>query len=114
VEKQASADAAFRPQAGRDLEENQVLLRQRAEIRRAVEPRPQRGNPAFAGWALGAKGLGRTAIFLGPAKLGEIQHVQNAPRPEHDLRANVFRVCREGKSVSTFPDLALDIDLKIA
>src|SRR6266481_1156252 len=27
---------------------------------------------------------------------------------EHDLRANAFRVCREGKPVSTFPDHALD------
>src|SRR5215468_9502499 len=26
---------------------------------------------------------------------------------EHDLRANAFRVCREGKPVSTFPDHAL-------
>src|SRR5712691_7023965 len=25
---------------------------------------------------------------------------------EHDLRANAFRVCREGKPVSTFPDHA--------
>ena len=27
---------------------------------------------------------------------------------EHDLRANAFRVCREGKPVSTFPDHALE------
>jgi hypothetical protein len=27
---------------------------------------------------------------------------------EHDLRANAFRVCREGKPVPTFPDHALD------
>jgi hypothetical protein len=26
---------------------------------------------------------------------------------EHDLRANAFRVCREGKPGSTFPDHAL-------
>src|SRR5450755_4220931 len=26
---------------------------------------------------------------------------------EHDLRANAFRVCREGKPVPTFPDHAL-------
>jgi hypothetical protein len=26
---------------------------------------------------------------------------------EHDLRANAFRVCREGKPVSTSPDHAL-------
>src|SRR5262249_33349583 len=26
---------------------------------------------------------------------------------EHDLRANAFHVCREGKPVSTFPDHAL-------
>src|SRR6202047_2135422 len=26
---------------------------------------------------------------------------------EHDLRANAFRVCRQGKPVSTFPDHAL-------
>src|SRR5882724_12495152 len=26
---------------------------------------------------------------------------------EHDLRAHAFRVCREGKPVSTFPDHAL-------
>src|SRR5262245_60493001 len=26
---------------------------------------------------------------------------------EHDLRANALRVCREGKSASTFPDHAL-------
>src|SRR5258705_1289346 len=26
---------------------------------------------------------------------------------EHDLRANAFRVCREGKPVTTFPDHAL-------
>jgi hypothetical protein len=26
---------------------------------------------------------------------------------EHDLRVNAFRVCREGKPVSTFPDHAL-------
>jgi hypothetical protein len=26
---------------------------------------------------------------------------------EHDLRANAFRVCREGEPVSTFPDHAL-------
>jgi hypothetical protein len=26
---------------------------------------------------------------------------------EHDLRANAFRICREGKPVSTFPDHAL-------
>jgi hypothetical protein len=25
---------------------------------------------------------------------------------EHDLRANAFRVCREGKPVPTFPDHA--------
>ena len=31
---------------------------------------------------------------------------------EHDLRANAFRVCREGKPVPTFPDHALrDVDL---
>ena len=29
---------------------------------------------------------------------------------EHDLRANAFRVCREGKPVPTFPDQALEID----
>src|SRR2546428_10461184 len=28
---------------------------------------------------------------------------------EHDLRANAFRVCREGKPVSTFPDRALSL-----
>src|ERR1051325_6151841 len=28
---------------------------------------------------------------------------------EHDLRANAFRVCREGKPVSTFPDHALAV-----
>src|SRR3954449_9206813 len=27
---------------------------------------------------------------------------------EHDLRANAFRVCREGKRVPTFPDHALE------
>jgi hypothetical protein len=27
---------------------------------------------------------------------------------EHDLRANAFRVCREGKPVPTFPDHALE------
>jgi hypothetical protein len=26
---------------------------------------------------------------------------------EHDLRANAFRVCRDGKPVPTFPDHAL-------
>jgi hypothetical protein len=26
---------------------------------------------------------------------------------EHDLSANAFRVCREGKPVPTFPDRAL-------
>jgi len=26
---------------------------------------------------------------------------------EHDLRANAFRVCRDGKLVPTFPDHAL-------
>src|ERR1700716_4478123 len=31
---------------------------------------------------------------------------------EHDLRANAFRVCREGKPVPTFPDHALrNVDL---
>src|SRR5216684_3629717 len=28
---------------------------------------------------------------------------------EHDLRANAFRVCREGKPVSTFPDHAVEM-----
>src|SRR5215470_15272552 len=31
---------------------------------------------------------------------------------EHDLRANAFRVCREGKPVSTFPDHALDVSFQ--
>ena len=28
---------------------------------------------------------------------------------EHDLRANAFRVCREGKPVPTFPDHAIAV-----
>src|SRR5450759_5245336 len=31
---------------------------------------------------------------------------------EHDLRANAFRVCREGKPVPTFPDHALIVPIK--
>src|SRR5215468_1365280 len=31
---------------------------------------------------------------------------------EHDLRANAFRVCREGKPVSTFPDHALAVSFQ--
>src|SRR5262245_59168304 len=34
-------------------------------------------------------------------------HHDLIPLSEHDLRANAFRVCREGKPVSTFPDHAL-------
>jgi hypothetical protein len=30
---------------------------------------------------------------------------------KHDLRANAFRVCREEKSLHTFPDRALDIPI---
>jgi hypothetical protein len=30
---------------------------------------------------------------------------------EHDLRANAFGVCREGKPVRTFPDHALEPDI---
>jgi hypothetical protein len=35
-------------------------------------------------------------------------HHDLIPLFEHDLRANAFRVCREGKPVSTFPDHALN------
>ena len=34
-------------------------------------------------------------------------HHHLIPLFEHDLRANAFRICREGKPVSTFPDNAL-------
>src|SRR5262249_44409098 len=32
---------------------------------------------------------------------------------EHDLRANAFRVCREGKPLHTFPDHALGISIAL-
>src|SRR5262250_1189897 len=40
---------------------------------------------------------------------GRIVALTTAPRflIEHDLRANAFRVCREGKPLHTFPDHAL-------
>src|ERR1700733_4100713 len=51
----------------------------------------------------------RRCWFMEPCK-GWAEDIEQAYLLEHDLRANAYGVCREGKPLHTFPDHALTDD----